>query len=166
MLCEGVLLYFLLVKVFGGGAEDKVKYFYLFGWGKLLQRQKTKLGQQKSFVICFRHFCKVGFHSTLRSLSTLLFVNANEIAVETRSLCCCFFLGFPVIIVAISLGVTQADGYGSPESCWLDVPSGLIWAFIAPAILIILVSGNCFTSNIFVTQLLIYFLLLARRTDV
>ena len=34
MLCEGVLLYFLLVKVFGGGAEDKVKYFYLFGWGK------------------------------------------------------------------------------------------------------------------------------------
>jgi len=80
MLCEGVLLYFLLVKVFGGGAEDKVKYFYLFGWG------------------------------------------------------------FPVIIVAISLGATQADGYGSPEGCWLDVPSGLIWAFIAPAILIILIN--------------------------
>ncbi len=35
MLCEGVLHYILLVKVFGGGAEDKVKYFYLFGWGKL-----------------------------------------------------------------------------------------------------------------------------------
>jgi len=80
MLCEGVLLYFLLVKVFGGGAEDKVKYFYLFGWG------------------------------------------------------------FPVIIVAISLGSTQADGYGSSEGCWLDVPSGLIWAFIAPAILIILIN--------------------------
>lgn len=74
MLCEGVLLYFLLVKVFGGGAEDKVKYFYLFGWGKLLQRQKTKLGQQNSFVICF----KDGFHSTLRSLSTLLFVNLTR----------------------------------------------------------------------------------------
>ena len=34
MLCEGVLLYILLVKVFGGGADDKVKYFYLLGWGK------------------------------------------------------------------------------------------------------------------------------------
>lgn len=33
MLCEGVLLYILLVKVFGGGADDKVKYFYLLGWG-------------------------------------------------------------------------------------------------------------------------------------
>ena len=53
-----------------------------------------------------------------------------------------FYLGFPVIIVAISLGATQADGYGSSEGCWLDVPSGLIWAFIAPAILIILVSGS------------------------
>ena len=34
MLCEGVLHYILLVKVLGGGAEDKVKYFYLFGWGR------------------------------------------------------------------------------------------------------------------------------------
>ncbi|XP_068747063.1 adhesion G-protein coupled receptor D1-like [Montipora capricornis] len=33
MLCEGVLLYILLVKVFGGIAEEKVKYFYIFGWG-------------------------------------------------------------------------------------------------------------------------------------
>ena len=35
MLCEGALHYILLVKVFGGGAEDKVKYFYMFGWGRL-----------------------------------------------------------------------------------------------------------------------------------
>ena len=34
MLCEGVLLYILLVKVFGGSAEEKVKYFYIFGWGR------------------------------------------------------------------------------------------------------------------------------------
>lgn len=35
MLCEGVLHYILLVKVFGGGAGEKVKYFYIFGWGRL-----------------------------------------------------------------------------------------------------------------------------------
>ena len=34
MLCEGVLLYILIVKVFGGKAEDEVKYFYIFGWGR------------------------------------------------------------------------------------------------------------------------------------
>lgn len=80
MLCEGVLLYILLVKVFGGGAEEKVKYFYIFGWG------------------------------------------------------------FPALIVVISLAATQADGYGTSEACWLDVPSGLIWAFIAPAVIIILIN--------------------------
>ncbi|CAH3016664.1 unnamed protein product, partial [Porites evermanni] len=80
MLCEGVLLYVLLVKVFGGGAEEKIKFFYIFGWG------------------------------------------------------------FPAVIVVISLAVTQAVGYGTSEKCWLDVPSGLIWAFIAPAIIIILIN--------------------------
>lgn len=60
------------------------------------------------------------------------------------------FQGFPAVIVAISLGATQAVGYGSSEACWLDVKSGVAWAFIGPAILIISVSGYslvlCFTS--------------------
>ncbi|XP_074635576.1 uncharacterized protein LOC141893971 isoform X3 [Acropora palmata] len=81
MLCEGVLLYLLLVKVFGGSVEEKVKYFYLFGWG------------------------------------------------------------FPAIIVVTSLAATRAVGYGKiAHACWLDVDSGLIWAFIAPALNIILVN--------------------------
>ncbi|XP_068747252.1 adhesion G protein-coupled receptor L4-like [Montipora capricornis] len=80
MLCEGVLLYIVLIKVFRGIAEEKVKYFYIFGWG------------------------------------------------------------FPAIIVAISLATTQAVGYGNAHACWLDVSSGLIWAFIAPAITVILVN--------------------------
>lgn len=49
-------------------------------------------------------------------------------------------VGFPALIVVISLAATQADGYGTSETCWLDVPSGLIWAFIVPAVIIILVS--------------------------
>jgi len=43
-------------------------------------------------------------------------------------------------VVATSLAVTQADGYGDKDACWLDVKSSLIWAFIGPAILVILVS--------------------------
>ena len=54
----------------------------------------------------------------------------------------CFSLGFPTIIVAISLAVTQANGYGNEAACWLDVESGLIWAFIAPALLVIVVGAR------------------------
>ena len=36
MLCEGILLYLLLVRVFGGAAQESLKYFYALGWGKLV----------------------------------------------------------------------------------------------------------------------------------
>ena len=52
----------------------------------------------------------------------------------------CLSVGFPAIVVVISLAATQADGYGTENTCWLDVSSGLIWAFIAPAITVISVS--------------------------
>ena len=50
------------------------------------------------------------------------------------------FPGFPAIVVAISLAVTQTKGYESKDLCWLDVKTGLIWAFAGPAILVITVS--------------------------
>ena len=55
-----------------------------------------------------------------------------------------FIIGFPAVVVTISLAVTQANGYGNTAACWLDVKSGLIWAFIAPALLVILVSEISF----------------------
>ena len=51
-----------------------------------------------------------------------------------------FSLGCPAVVVAVSLAVTRAKSYGSSGTCWLDVDSGLIWAFIGPALLVILVS--------------------------
>ena len=51
-----------------------------------------------------------------------------------------FASGSPAIIVSISLAVTQANGYGSKATCWLDVKSGLIWTFIAPTFVVISVS--------------------------
>ncbi|XP_052791525.1 adhesion G protein-coupled receptor L3-like [Mya arenaria] len=46
----------------------------------------------------------------------------------------------PAVIVGISLGATQLEGYGNEQFCWLSVEGGLIWAFVAPALLIILVN--------------------------
>ncbi|XP_073254225.1 adhesion G-protein coupled receptor D1-like [Porites lutea] len=80
MLCEGILHYIVIVRVLHGHAEDKVKFFYLFGWG------------------------------------------------------------FPAIMVIISLSVTQLKRYGHKEACWLNADEGLIWAFIVPALGVILVN--------------------------
>ncbi|XP_052248234.1 adhesion G protein-coupled receptor L3-like isoform X1 [Dreissena polymorpha] len=37
--------------------------------------------------------------------------------------------GIPVVIVGVSMVVTQLDGYGNERFCWLSVESGLFWAF-------------------------------------
>ncbi|XP_052808049.1 adhesion G protein-coupled receptor L3-like, partial [Mya arenaria] len=48
----------------------------------------------------------------------------------------------PAVIVGITLGVTQTQGYGNTDFCWLSILHGVIWAFVAPALLIILISLN------------------------
>jgi len=47
---------------------------------------------------------------------------------------------FPLIAVGISLGVTQLQGYGDGEWCWLDYATVLMWAYVCPAAGFILVS--------------------------
>ncbi|KAI8791664.1 EGF, latrophilin and seven transmembrane domain-containing protein 1, partial [Biomphalaria glabrata] len=46
--------------------------------------------------------------------------------------------GIPLIIVGVSLAVTQTEGYGNDKYCWLSTSSGLIWAFVGPVLLIFL----------------------------
>ncbi|KAH3852160.1 hypothetical protein DPMN_094659 [Dreissena polymorpha] len=46
----------------------------------------------------------------------------------------------PAVIVGISLGVTKTKGYGNENFCWLSIKDGLIWAFVGPTLLIILLN--------------------------
>ncbi|VDH92803.1 latrophilin 2 [Mytilus galloprovincialis] len=46
----------------------------------------------------------------------------------------------PGIIVGISAGVTKLNGYGNEQFCWLTLDSNLIWAFIGPALIVILIN--------------------------
>ncbi|KAL3877058.1 hypothetical protein ACJMK2_034813, partial [Sinanodonta woodiana] len=46
----------------------------------------------------------------------------------------------PAVIVAISLGVTKLEGYGNKKFCWLSIEDGLIWAFVGPAALVIVIN--------------------------
>ncbi|XP_076111872.1 uncharacterized protein LOC143080082 isoform X2 [Mytilus galloprovincialis] len=58
----------------------------------------------------------------------------------------------PGIIVGISVGVTELKGYGNQQFCWLSLESSLIWAFIGPALLIILI--NCVIFVIMVYKMM------------
>ena len=49
--------------------------------------------------------------------------------------------GIPLLIVVVSFGATQGEGYGTESSCWLSVENKLIWAFVGPAFLVILVGA-------------------------
>ncbi|CAC5362286.1 ADGRB1 [Mytilus coruscus] len=46
----------------------------------------------------------------------------------------------PAGIVGISAGVTKLKGYGNQQFCWLTPETNLIWAFIGPALLVILIN--------------------------
>ncbi|XP_071807973.1 adhesion G-protein coupled receptor D1-like [Asterias amurensis] len=41
--------------------------------------------------------------------------------------------GIPAAITLVSLSI-RIEGYGSNKVCWLDISSGLIWAFVVPAL--------------------------------
>ncbi|XP_069752051.1 adhesion G protein-coupled receptor B2-like isoform X3 [Narcine bancroftii] len=52
----------------------------------------------------------------------------------------CLGWGLPALIVAISVGFTKAKGYGTPNYCWLSLEGGLLYAFVGPAAIIVLVN--------------------------
>ncbi|XP_069141358.1 uncharacterized protein [Argopecten irradians] len=49
----------------------------------------------------------------------------------------------PAVIVAISMGATNLEGYGNSQFCWLSVYSttGVLWAFVAPVLVIIVINA-------------------------
>ncbi|XP_060078555.1 adhesion G-protein coupled receptor D1-like [Ylistrum balloti] len=52
---------------------------------------------------------------------------------------CGFGWGVPLVLVTIS-ATADWEGYGNGKSCWLSTKTGTIWAFVGPAIAIILVN--------------------------
>nr|KAF6463703.1 adhesion G protein-coupled receptor D1 [Rousettus aegyptiacus] len=47
--------------------------------------------------------------------------------------------GLPLLICAVSIS-SATDSYGTTNNCWLSLQSGAIWAFVAPALLVIVVN--------------------------
>ncbi|XP_077015653.1 adhesion G-protein coupled receptor D1 isoform X2 [Tamandua tetradactyla] len=49
--------------------------------------------------------------------------------------------GFPLVICIVSVS-SAVDSYGASNNCWLSLESGAIWAFVAPALLVIVVNAG------------------------
>ena len=47
--------------------------------------------------------------------------------------------GLPAVIVAVTVTATLGNGYGTDQSCWITTENHVIWAFVAPAMAIIMV---------------------------
>nr|XP_006821755.1 PREDICTED: uncharacterized protein LOC100368044 [Saccoglossus kowalevskii] len=60
---------------------------------------------------------------------------------QTTRMTSYFFVGWgiPFLIVVIAVAIDY-EHYGTDDNCWLSVSSGLIWAFVGPALLVILVN--------------------------
>lgn len=47
--------------------------------------------------------------------------------------------GLPLLVCAITISAAK-DSYGTDNNCWLSVKNGAIWAFVAPALFVIVVN--------------------------
>ena len=58
-------------------------------------------------------------------------------------------VGFPAVVVTVTLAITRVRGYGrglsKARTCWLAVDNGLIWVFVTPALIVILVNNDLFS---------------------
>ncbi|CAH1800167.1 unnamed protein product, partial [Owenia fusiformis] len=44
------------------------------------------------------------------------------------------------VVVGVSLGVTKLEGYGTDQYCWLSIDKGVIFAFVGPALGVVMVN--------------------------
>ncbi|KAF8785528.1 Adhesion G protein-coupled receptor L1 like protein [Argiope bruennichi] len=75
-----------------------------------------------------------GYH--LYRMVILVFQTGRNLSVKFYYL---FAYGCPLIIVGISAAL-RSDGYGGPNYCWLSSHYGLMWSFVGPACVIILIN--------------------------
>ncbi len=94
-------------------------------------------------------FGEITFHphrkssNTLSSRFILQKTEFNAVRTDLTFIQLLSVLGLPALVVAVSLAATQGRGYADIQSCWLSTRNYVLWAFVAPALLIVSVSFGC-----------------------
>lgn len=76
----------------------------------------------------------------------------TECLFNTGMLTFLFLLGLPALVVSVSLAATQGRGYADMQTCWLNTRNYVLWAFVAPALLIVSVSYMLFNLNSYTSE--------------
>nr|XP_006821230.1 PREDICTED: probable G-protein coupled receptor 133-like [Saccoglossus kowalevskii] len=93
-------------------------------------------------VAILLHFCYLAVFAWMLVEGIHLYSKVVQVFGSESSKLKYYFLigwGLPFIIVGISAAANH-NGYGTEKHCWLDIASGQIWAFVGPALLIILIN--------------------------
>lgn len=94
-----------------------------------------------SIAIVLHYFYLVVFFTMLAEGLDMAISVTYVFATKSRT---CYLLpmawGMPAVIVGITMASTRLKGYGNPRFCWLSFEEGMIWAFVAPAAIIIAVN--------------------------
>ncbi|XP_052279329.1 adhesion G-protein coupled receptor D1-like [Dreissena polymorpha] len=121
---------------------------YVYWW----HRQNGKQGKAESFSLAIVIICTTlasFLHYIYLVVFSLMLVEGIDVAVsilivfQTKSklkwmLSAAWVV--PAVIVGITLAVTKTEGYGNEKSCWLTIKRGVFWAFVGPALLVVLVN--------------------------
>ncbi|XP_029440733.1 adhesion G protein-coupled receptor E3-like [Rhinatrema bivittatum] len=85
---------------------------------------------------------------TVRNLKVVNYFNTRNI--KTPHLCL-FGYGFPALTVVISAAVNPG-GYGTHKICWLSTETKLIWSFLGPVCLFILINSILFATTLWILR--------------
>ncbi|XP_029440732.1 adhesion G protein-coupled receptor E1-like [Rhinatrema bivittatum] len=85
---------------------------------------------------------------TVRNLKVVNYFNTRNI--KTPHLCL-FGYGFPALTVVISAAVNPC-GYGTHKICWLSTETKLIWSFLGPVCLFILINSILFATTLWILR--------------
>ncbi|KAG8515030.1 Adhesion G-protein coupled receptor D1 [Galemys pyrenaicus] len=141
MLAEGLHLYSMVVKVFGSEDSKHLCYYGIgapavaggrcpryavpppMAWGAV-GGAGTSLSETPGWADCSGMPARVG-----RPAVTCASPSPRGDG------------GCPLVICAISVA-TAMDSYGTSNNCWLSLGSGAIWAFVGPALLVVVANAG------------------------
>lgn len=105
---------------------------------------KVQIKELCVFITSMLHYLYLVVFFIMFAKGVLIYI-AVKVVFKTQSkirLLLLLVWGVPAVIVAITVGVSYSKEYYSQYYCWLTTTNGVLYAFVAPVLLIILV--NCF----------------------
>ncbi|XP_030052977.1 adhesion G protein-coupled receptor E1 isoform X2 [Microcaecilia unicolor] len=161
-LCLAILTFLLCRPIRNASTSNHLQLSLCLFMGQFL----FLVGIHKTFIkiLCaiiagFLHYFFLAAFSWMFLEALMLFLTVRNLKVvnyfNTRNIkmlhLCLFGYGFPALIVMISAAVNPS-GYGTEKHCWLCTESNMIWSFLAPVCVFILINSILFATTLWILR--------------